>query len=65
METMISVFLRGKRAADIQANGLQIISDHAMAANDEMKALAIEFKKLRESIKTNMPNWIELEQYLL
>lgn len=45
--------------------GRLAISDHAMAATVEMKALANEFKGLRESTTIETPNWIELERYLM
>lgn len=41
------------------------ISDHAMAATSEMKALELEFSKLYEDSKEQMQNWIELRKYLM
>jgi 2-dehydropantoate 2-reductase len=44
--------------------GRLAISDHAMAAKDEMYALAMEFENQRNNSEVKTPNWIELEQYI-
>jgi len=45
--------------------GRLAISDHAMAATDEIKALSNAFDKLRKNTVIETPNWIELDQYLM